>query len=49
MDLLVSKKTLDRLAKANGLQLYRQILRSNNEAVLSKALDFIVAGRIGCG
>ena len=44
------EETLDRLAKANGMQLYGHVLRrNNNNNVFRRALNFEVFCRRGCG
>ena len=49
MDLLGLEEYLNRLAKANGVQWYGEVLRRNNDNVLRRTLDFEVVGKKGCG
>ena len=49
MSLLDLEDTFDRLASVSGVRWYGHVLRRNNGAVLTRVLDFKVAGRRGCG
>ena len=45
MDMLGLKVTIDRLATANGVRWYGDLLRRNDDSVLRVALDLEVSGK----
>ena len=45
MDMLGLKKTIDRLATANGVRWYGQVLRRDDDSVLRVALNLEVSGK----
>ena len=45
MDILVLKKTIDRLETANGVRWYGHVLRTDVDGVLRIALDLEVSGK----
>ena len=47
MDMLGIKESLDRMAKASGMQWYGHVLRKEDENVIVKALKFEVSGSRG--
>ena len=45
MEMLGLKETVVQMAKASGVRWYRHVLRSDEEHVLRKALEFEVKGK----
>ena len=45
MDMLGLKKTIDRLATANGVRWYGHVLRRDDDSVLRVALNLEVSGK----
>ena len=45
MDMLDLRKTIDRLATANGVRWYRHVLRRDEDSVLRIALNLEVSGK----